>query len=434
MVKNYILDTSVILSGDFFFDTFKENNIVITFTVLNELDSLKKRRGFVGEIARKNINQIFKITEENETINKKVIINEHGGTLEFYSNGHNYDLNNRLGNSNDDNIIKNAKSYADDNAGHENILISQDRLMLIKAKACGIKCEDFKNNKPINNDDQIFTGVEEILIPDELVDKLQKEHEINISDIKDCFSGKYYPNLFFILKSNQPPYKKSALGIYKKDKIYLIDKKQKIKGVTPKNSEQSFFLKALNDNNIFLVSAMGVAGSGKTFMALAASLNMIESGKYDKLVIVKTIQPVGRDLGFLPGDLETKLDPWLKGIEDNISQIDQITIEQLKNDGKLEYQSIEHIKGRTIPNSIIMIEEAQDASANEIRAIITRAGENSKVILSGDIDQIDNPHLNIYNCGLTHVIEKLKILDITAHVFLSKCLRSNLVSNIVKIL
>lgn len=434
MVKNYILDTSVLLSGDFFFDTFKENNIVITFTVLNELDSLKKRSGFIGEVARKTINQIFKITEENNIINGKITINEYGGTLEFYSNGHNYDLNNRLGDSNDDIIIKNAKSYADNNIGYENILVTQDRLMFIKAIACGIKCEDFKSNKPVKNDEQIFTGIEKVSISDGLIDKMQKNNEIYCSEIKEYFSGPYYPNMFFIFKSMQPPYKKSSLGMYKKDKIHLIDKKQKIKWITPKNSEQSFFLKALTDKDIFLVSAMGVAGSGKTFMALAASLKMIEAGMYDKLVIVKTIQPVGKDLGFLPGDLETKLDPWLKGVEDNINQIEQIDIEQLKTDGKLEYQSIEHIKGRTIPNSIIMIEEAQDATVSELRAIITRSGENSKVILSGDMDQIDNPHLNIYNCGLTHVIEKLKILDITAHVFLSKCLRSTLVSNIVKIL
>jgi PhoH-like ATPase len=226
--------------------------------------------------------------------------------------------------------------------------------------------------------------------------------------------------------------KQSGIGIYKNGIIYKFSEiKKAMHGeVKAKNREQEFALQLLFDDSIHLVTMSGKAGSGKTLLCLAAALQQVEEGKYARLLITKPMVPMGKhgDIGFLPGDLEAKITPWMSSVFDNLRFIlgDDIMIEELMQKGKIELEALSLFRGRSLPNTLILVDESQNLNRGEAKTLVTRVGYNSKIILNGDTDQIDSPYIDSLTNGLTYVVEKMKDEKISGHITLAKGERSEL--------
>jgi len=254
---------------------------------------------------------------------------------------------------------------------------------------------------------------------------------------------KLYPHQFIMLVSSSNE-KKTALARFKDHKIpikHLVDLSNELLwGVFPRNKEQSFALDLLFDDDVPLVSLIGQAGSGKTLMAIAAGLEQTlgkKDAKYRRIVISRPVQPVGKDIGFLPGTLENKMLPWLKPIQDNIQFImgnDKTMLESYVERGQIEIEALTYIRGRSISNAFVIIDEAQNLTAHEVKTIITRVGENTKIVLTGDIEQIDNVYTNETSNGLTYAVEKFKESELAGHITFKKGERSKLATAAAKLL
>ncbi len=241
------------------------------------------------------------------------------------------------------------------------------------------------------------------------------------------------PNEFVVATAGN----KSFIGIHQRDTIRKLSRSvTKVMKLEAKNKEQSFAIEALLDESIPLVTLTGLAGSGKTFLAIMAGLEMIQTGACDRIIITRSIQPVGRDLGFLPGTLEEKMGPWLAPILDNLRVAfkDTSYFKLMFDKGIIEVAPLSYIRGRTFNNSVILVDEAQNATIHELKTVITRVGDNSKIILLGDTDQIDTPYINKQSNGLSIVINKFMTSRLGAHVHLSRGQRSELASTASKIL
>jgi PhoH-like ATPase len=229
----------------------------------------------------------------------------------------------------------------------------------------------------------------------------------------------------------------SLLSIYKNGVIHLLNKKiEKIMNVVPRNKEQRFAVEVLMDNNIPLVTLTGLAGSGKTFLALMAALEGLHQGTFKRIVITRSLQPVGKDIGYLPGSLEEKMNPWLAPIFDNVRHVfkDLSYFEMQMERGQIEVAPLSFIRGRTFPNSFVLVDESQNASIHELKTIITRVGENSKIVLMGDTDQIDTPYITKKSNGLSIVSEKFKNSKLHAHIHLPRGQRSNIATEASRLL
>jgi PhoH-like ATPase len=252
---------------------------------------------------------------------------------------------------------------------------------------------------------------------------------------------KLNPNEFVMLVSNQNE-KKTALGRFisyeRPIKLLNSGKKRNLWGLKPRNKEQIFAIDLLEDKNINVVTLVGKAGCGKTLLAIAAGLSqVVEKEIYSRLVVSRPIQPMGRDIGFLPGTMEEKMAPWVAPIRDNLEFLmanDKTTLETYLDRGKIEVEALTYIRGRSIANAFIIIDEAQNLTAHELKTILTRVGENTKIILTGDIEQIDNVYLDETSNGLTHAVEKFKSFDISGHITLRKGERSKVATIAAKIL
>jgi len=252
-----------------------------------------------------------------------------------------------------------------------------------------------------------------------------------------------YPNEFVMLVSSSNE-KKTALArfeCYTKPVKQVRDKKNEIMwGVLPRNKEQSFAFDLLFDDDIPLVSLIGKAGSGKTLMAIAAGLEQtlgIKEGPYRRIIISRPVQPLGKDIGFLPGTMQDKMMPWLKPIQDNIQHImgdDRTMLASYVERGKIEVEALTYIRGRSISNAFVIIDEAQNLTAHEVKTIITRIGENTKIVLTGDIEQIDNVYTNETSNGLTYAVEKFKESELAGHITFRKGERSKLATAAAKLL
>jgi PhoH-like ATPase len=249
---------------------------------------------------------------------------------------------------------------------------------------------------------------------------------------------KQYPNQFLVLKSGLEG-KNSALCRYAGENKPLkrIYKQGKIWGLTAKNKEQQFAMDLLFDDSVQIISLTGKAGTGKTLLAAACGLEQVVNGTgYDKLIITRPVQPMGRDIGFLPGSLEEKMMPWIAPLRDNLEFLfgDKMALDMHMDQGEIEIEAMTFIRGRSISNAFMIVDEAQNLTAHELKTIITRVGHGTKLILTGDIQQIDNSYVDAESNGLTHAVEKFKEYDISGHVTLTKGERSKLASLAAEIL
>jgi len=430
--KIFVLDTSVILYNHNSINSFDDNDVAIPITVLEELDNFKKGNDTINFEAREFIRIIDKLSFNNtlqnwvpleETHGKfKVIMNENGRSGKM-------DAIKLFGENKPDHRILNAAlTLLEENPDKKIILVSKDVNLRLKAKSLNITAEDFQFGK-IKNLDQLYTGKTVINnIDPEFVDKIYKEgscgsEEIGVSDP--------IPNHYFILKND----KTSILTFFNAitNRIEHIEKRSAYR-ITPRNAEQVFALHAILNPNIKLVTLQGVAGTGKTLLALAGSLEM--KREYKQIYLARPIVPLSnKDIGYLPGDIKSKLNPYMEPLWDNLKMIQNQFSEkdkEYKNIGemmeneKLVITPLAYIRGRSLSNICFIVDEAQNLTPHEVKTIITRAGENTKIIFTGDIFQIDTPYLDSHSNGLSTLIDRIKHHPIYAHIRLEKGERSEL--------
>ncbi len=431
MNKTFILDTNVLLLDPLAINKFGPNNkVFIPLTVIEELDRFKKDQNENGRNARYFSRLIDGFRSEGSLF--KGIKLENGGTLqvsvtkEYKGNagaGLKLDLN--------DNIILGSALNLKE-AGEDVTLITKDINLRIKSDAVNIHAEDYETTDVTV--DELYSGQRQVLFDLEKMERLEKERflKLEVGDVPGI-----YPNEYLILVDRNNPFKK-VLGRYHAKKggiVPLIKPKEGVWGIHPKNIEQQFALDGLLNNEINLVSLVGKAGTGKTLLAIAAGLECaITKQNYSRVLVSRPIVPMGRDLGFLPGDINEKLGPWMQPIFDNIDFLfgnqrarnEMTTWDELINQGLLHVEPLTYIRGRSLPQQFMIVDEAQNLTPHEIKTIITRAGEGTKIVLTGDSEQIDNPYLDSLNNGLVYTIDKLKGEEIVAHVKLQVGERSPL--------
>jgi len=429
--KILVVDTSVLLYDKNSIFNFKGNDVYIPLVVLEELDKFKDKSGILGENAR-YINRLLDNIRKSGSLNKGHYIKEKDVTVRVWSEfKQDISLLKTNKDSNDNLIIAAALSIIDKNKDRNIILISKDINLRVKCDALGVKSDDYyADYEFIKND--FYKGFRHVKVNETLLNKIYGSKFLLLSELE--LKEKVNENEFLILKSDS---NSSALCINKKGKLYLIKNKSEIlknTGLDAKNKEQIFALHLLTSEDIPLVTLTGIPGSGKTYLALMTALKYIERDKYNRIIFTRPIQTVGKDLGFLPGDVNEKMAPWLAPIVDNFrNQFGDLSyFELMMEKGQIDVAPLSYIRGRSFNNSIIIVDEAQNATIHELKTVITRTGRNSKIILLGDIDQVDLPYVDKNSNGLTIAIEKLKNIHLTGHINLEKGYRSEL-ANIVAV-
>jgi len=428
--KIYVLDTSVCLTDSECIYHFGNNDIVIPLKVLEEIDKHKKRQDGVGTNARRII-RIFDSLREKKSLQVGVRIDRGKGILRVVNHAQKVLPPNLTPSVADHIIISSALAEKEANPNRKVILVSRDINMRVICDSIGLLTENYDKAKVIKSQSELYTGFTSVLVDDEFVDQFYDGMKVFLED-EDCEN--LNPNQYVMLVSNSNE-KKTALARFissNEPLMKLPSKKEGIWGVKPRNKEQSFALDLLMDPHVQVVSLVGKAGSGKTLCAVAAGLKQIMEGKksheplYKKLVVSRPVMPMGKDIGFLPGSMEDKMAPWLAPIQDNLKFLmgDQATLEMYMEKGMIEMEALTYIRGRSIANAFIIIDEAQNLSVHEIKTILTRVGEGTKIVLTGDIEQIDNVYIDETSNGLVHAVEKFKQFDITGHISLQKGERS----------
>lgn len=426
MKKTYVIDTNVILSDSDVIFKFGSNDIVIPFIVLQEIDNFKNKLGLTGVHARKFIREM-ELLRTKGNFSSGIRIQKRKGLL-FVKN-YNKDLlksNFSEKVSNDDKIICVALEELKENKNV--ILISKDINVRIKCNSLGIISEDYQLENIANKREELYSGFVEYLIDEQIIDDVYSGKSVYL-DKKEIT---LYPNQFVMLISNSNN-KKSVITRftdYNKPLQKMKDYK-KVFGLVPKNKEQSMALDLLLDANIDLVTLSGTSGVGKTLISIAAGLELVlQQKKYKKIIIIRPMISVGKEIGFLPGSLDEKLAPWISPITDNLVNLlgddGKNILEDYKRSGLIEIECLSFIRGRSISDAYIFIDEIQNLSLHEVKTIITRVGNNTKIILNGDVQQIDSVYLNEYSNGLTNLIEKVKQESITGHITLKKGERSRI--------
>ena len=439
----YVIDTSVCLTDSACIYHYGDSEIIIPMKVLEEIDNHKKRQDSVGQNAR-NIIRDFDSLREQGSLQEGVSLGDSRGTLRVARV--NLDLIPLDFNRNDADhiIITVALEHRDKHKEKEVVLVSRDINMRVIADSLGLKSEDYVENKIIKIRSELYTGYKKISVSDEEIDFLYKDNYIPIAQ-EEAEENDFNINDSVMLVSEYNE-KKTALCRYRKgvyEKIPDYNKKG-VWGVKPRNKEQVFALDLLMDPTIPLVTLVGKAGSGKTLLAIAAGISQTisdpfsgEEPLYNKIVVSRPVQPLGKDIGYLPGTMEEKMHPWLMPLQDNLQFLlgnDKATLEEYMEKGIIEIEALTYIRGRSISNAYIIIDEAQNLSLHEIKTILTRVGENTKIVLTGDIDQIDNVYVDETSNGLVHAVENFKEYDLSGHITLQKGERSSLATLASKIL
>ena len=432
MKKNYVLDTSVFLTDANSIYKFDNHDIFVPLKVLEEIDKHKKRQDSVGLNARKII-RTFDDLRKGGNLYDGVRIYKGKGLLKVMSYGclkesvFPPDLDIRIP---DHTIIATAKAVQEKNPQRKMILVSRDINMRVICDSVGVEAEDYIAEKATTSADELYTGFIEHLVDDAVVDRYYNGEDIVITAEETLTP--WYANQYVMLVSNANLKKTAIARFYNHFKPLgrIINDKIHDWKILARNKEQAFAIDLLMDPNIKIVTLIGTAGSGKTLCAVAAGLQQtigLRENLYSKLIISRPIQPLGRDIGHLPGTMEEKLLPWLMPIQDNLEFLiggDKNTLRLYIDNGKVEVEALTYIRGRSIANAFIIIDEAQNLTMHEVKTIITRIGEGTKIVLTGDIEQIDNVYIDETSNGLAYAIEKFKSYDLSGHISLVKGERS----------
>ncbi len=429
--KIFVLDTSVILYNHNAIMSFEENDVAIPITVLEELDNFKKGNETKNFEAREFIRILDKLSEDGLLTDWVPLNGKSKGKMIVVMNADPKDLDatKMFGDNKADHKILNAalllkEKYTD----HKVIMVTKDVNLRLKAKSLNLLAEDFQTGK-IQNVEELYTGMMLIEnLPSEVIVKIYDEGFVTVDEvgIEDPISNQY-----FILRNG----KSSALAFYNPitQLIERVEKKTSLR-IRPRNAEQVFALHALLNPDVKLVTLQGVAGTGKTLLALAGALE--QKRDFKQIFLARPVVPLSnKDIGYLPGDIKSKLNPYMEPLFDNLkfikNQFNENDREYKSFDTMLEKEKLlisplAYIRGRSLSNIIFIVDEAQNLTPHEIKTIITRAGENTKIIFTGDVYQIDTPYLDSQSNGLSYLIDKVKNNDIYAHIKLEKGERSEL--------
>jgi len=441
--KNYVLDTSVYLTEANSIFKFGRNDIFIPLKVLEEIDGHKKRQDSVGANARHFI-RILDELRAKSSLEKGVRIGKGLGIVKVMSYGclkdaiFPPDLDIRHP---DHTIIATAMAVQVTDTNRKTIVVSRDINMRVICDSIGLIAEDYVSEKAVMSSEELYKGFVTQAVDEQVIDRYYGNEEIMIS--KDETDEAWQPNQYIMMVSNSNE-KKSALARFENHHTPLrkiVHKTIPDWNITARNKEQAFAIDLLMDPTVKIVTLVGRAGSGKTLMAIAAGLQQTiglrtDNNHYDRLIVSRPVQPLGKDIGFLPGTLEEKMLPWLMPIQDNLKFLmgDRSNLQMYMEKGKIEVEALTYIRGRSIANAFIIIDEAQNLTKHEIKTIITRIGEGTKIVLTGDIEQIDNVYVNETSNGLAHAVEKFKEHYLAGHVTFRKGERSELATLASKVL
>jgi|TARA_R110002020_G_scaffold417261_2_gene626412 PhoH-like ATPase len=440
--KNYVLDTSVYLTDADSIFKFDNHDIFIPLKVLEEIDNHKRRQDSVGVNARKIIRNLDELRTHG-SLQEGVRINKGKGILRVMS----YeclknsifpaDLDIRIP---DHVIIATAKAVQTEYPNRKVFVVSRDINMRVICDSVGIPSQNYDNEKAITSSEELYKGFIEHLVDDQFIDRFYAGEDIYID--RDEVTTIWYPNQYLMLVSNANQ-KKTAIARFESHfkplKKILYDKLPDWK-INSRNKEQAFAIDLLMDPDIKIVTLVGRAGSGKTLCAIAAGLQQtigLRENHYSRLIVSRPVEPLGKDIGFLPGTMEEKMLPWLMPIQDNLQYLlgnDKNALQLYMEKGKIEVEALTYIRGRSIADAFIIIDEAQNLTMHEVKTIITRIGEGTKIVLTGDIEQIDNSYVNETSNGLAHAVEKFKEFPLAAHMTFRKGERSELATLASKVL
>lgn len=457
MRKTYILDTNVLLSDPHCFNNFKDNDLIIPMLVLEELDRHKSRSDEVGRNCREVTRTLDELSKTGSL--KDGVQLPSGGTLRVMTSSEKKSKKSDLDSTIVDNMIINFALEYSKKHPDKVFLVSKDINVRIKCSSLAIQAQDYLSMRASDSFDALYTGVKVLTAPNDVINRFYGGDEVNIKEIT---SDVTYPNQLFVLKSSDSTMASALCRSSQNGQLLQLQKFDNVFGIKPRNKEQNFSFDLLMNPAVKLLTLTGRAGCGKTLLALAAGLAQLDSigshPTYQKLIVSRPIHPVGKDIGFLPGTLAEKMEPWVAPVRDNLEYLLNATsnkkltrtrskkpedsqnlfndpyLELMQQKGLIEIEAITYIRGRSIPNAFIIIDEAQNLTTHELKTIITRAGEGTKIVLTGDLEQIDNVHVDSFTNGLTHAIEKFKDYDISGHVTLLKGERSELATLASKIL
>ena len=440
----FVLDTNVLLYDPNSLFVFKEHDVAIPITVIEEVDGFKKELSETGRNAR-HVSRHLDALRERGSLSEGVDLTDAGGTLRICLAPEEGVLPAGFGRrSNDNTILSTVKSLHGMDDEREVVFVTRDTNMRIKADALGIRAEDYENAH-IDFDGEQYRGVTERRVPGELIDAIYSKGWVSWEEEDGLFA-----NQFVILLAEDAP-NQSAMARYdvRNGRLKLVGRyKEGIWGIFARNKEQLFALELLLDDSVNLVTIDGVAGTGKTLLAIACGLRKTADERtFRRLVVSRPIFPLGRDLGYLPGDLNEKLNPWMKPIFDNLELLlgsqDESSngrggrapsYQPLLDQGIIEVEPLTYIRGRSMPRQYFIVDEAQNLTPHEVKTVITRAGEGTKIILTGDPNQIDNPYVDATSNGLTYVVERFKGTALAGHVSLRKGERSELAERAAELL
>jgi len=455
--KYYVLDTNVLLHNPGALFVFQENHVVIPYPVLEELDAMKRREDDVGRAARSAIRWLDRLRKYGKLTEgvplSKLGANSQGSTGTLSIDIDDHDRPAILSTDQPDNRII-AAAWALLKAEKRVVFVSKDLAARIKSDSLGVRSEDFLNQQV--DADRLYTGYLDLQTSSNEIDTLYRDRMLAVEDLEQYLEitrddGTTYikeltPNQYVVL-SDVEDEAHSGLARRLADTDHLIpvaSQKKPTFGIVARNVQQTMGLDLLLDDEIKLVTLLGSAGTGKTLLAIAAGMaKVFQEERYDKLLVARPIMPMGRDIGYLPGDKDEKLGAWMQPIFDNLtymmstrgapnqnaeSRTTEQRIDKLIADGRLVLEPLTYIRGRSIPHQFMIVDEAQNLTPHEVKTIVSRIGEGTKLILTGDIGQIDHPYLDSSSNGLSYTVEKMRGLGIVGHITLQKSERSTLAS------
>lgn len=460
--KTFILDTNVLLSDAECLRSFQNNDIVLPLIVVEELDRFKDKQDDVGKNAREISRQLIEFVKENKNdVKSGIVLGKKLGKLKILNQK---DLESNVVISipeldyskGDNKIVQFCLEYKQKYSNEKVILVTRDLLLRIKAISVGIECEDYKKlskdiSKILNmpaSESEFYTGVKTFKISKEEMNKFYQDKN-NIVLTEEEEKG-LYPNQFIVFESDESDTKIAGRFLKPGKPLRYVPFQAGAWNIKSKNMEQAFLLDLLLDDSISLVTVSSRSGAGKTLISLAAALELtLTKRKYNKILITRNIQPLGKDIGALPGTTEEKLDPWIAPFKDNLEfllneNIDDaiskgatkskksenlkhsFAMQDLFDRGIIQVEATTFIRGRSIPKCIFLVDESQNLSLHEMKTILTRVGEGTKIVLLGDHNQIDSTYLNKFTNGLVIAIEKFKGEEVAGHISLVKGERSKL--------
>jgi PhoH-like ATPase len=428
MKKNYVLDTNVLLHDPQAIFRFEDNDVIIPIYAIEEVDQFKREGSERGRNARSTARLLDELRERGGSLSKGVTL-ESGGTLRVAVPTRRLALSSAIDhNAMDQAILQTAMDVREHDGGHATIFVTMDTNLRIRADALGMVAQNYENQRV--EFDSLTSGIVELDAEGEEIDAFFRDGKVPGREPAPP------PNTCVLLR-DRTNLSHTALGRYDATRRTigaLRVPREGVMNVRPRNKEQSFALDILLDESIRIVTLVGKAGTGKTLLALAAGLKRtVEDGIYTRMLVSRPVMPLGRDIGFLPGDVDEKLNPWMQPIFDNLeflfssgSRKGPRAYAELLESGQIQVEPLTYIRGRSLPQQFIVVDEAQNLTPHEVKTIITRSGDGTKIVLTGDPGQIDNPYVDSSSNGLTIAAERFRGEKLAAHIVLAKGERSDL--------